>query len=56
MEDSSDSDDSNLDELLDGDMEQMVVLLAAKELEDRKNKRQQVGNIYEDHQESGQQS
>jgi hypothetical protein len=49
MEDSSDSDESNLDELLDDDMEQMVMLLAAKDLKDRKNMRKQVGNICEDH-------
>jgi hypothetical protein len=49
MEDSLDSDESNLDELLDDDMEQMVMLLAAKDLKDRKNKRKQVGNICEDH-------
>ena len=34
MEDSSDSSNSDLDELLDGDIEEMVVLLAAKELAD----------------------
>ena len=38
MEDSSDSGESDLDELLDNEMEQMVVLLAVKELTDGKKK------------------
>jgi hypothetical protein len=38
MEDSLDSDDSDLDELLDDDMEQMVVLLATEELAERKKR------------------
>ncbi|KAK1686989.1 hypothetical protein QYE76_047837 [Lolium multiflorum] len=40
MEEWPDSDDSGLEELLDNDMGQLVVLLAAKELADRKKKRQ----------------
>ena len=38
MEDSSDSSDSDMDELLDDDMEDTVVLVAAKELADRQKK------------------
>jgi hypothetical protein len=40
MEEWPESDDSGLEELLDNDMGQLVVLLAAKELADRKKKRQ----------------
>ena len=45
MEDSSDSSDSDLDELLDDDMEQMVVLVAAKELTDRQKKRRRGSKV-----------
>jgi hypothetical protein len=38
MEDSSDSSDFDLDELLDGDMEEMVVLITAKEFMDMRRK------------------
>jgi hypothetical protein len=38
MEDSSDSSDSDMDELLDDDMEDTVVLVAVKELADRQKK------------------
>ena len=38
MEDTSSSDDLDLDELLDDDIEQTVLILAAKELEDVKKK------------------
>jgi hypothetical protein len=45
MEDLSDSSDSDLDELLDGDMEEMVVLIAAKELMDRRRKRRHGSTV-----------
>lgn len=45
MEESSDSSDSDLDELLDDDMEHMVVLLAAKELADGLKKRRRGSKV-----------
>ncbi|XP_071681754.1 uncharacterized protein [Lolium perenne] len=45
MEDSSDSSNSDLDEPLDGDMEEIVVLIAAKELTDRRRKRRHGSTV-----------
>jgi hypothetical protein len=49
MEDLSSSNDPDLNELLDDDIEQMVMLLATNELEDRRNKRRlgsKVGRLF----------
>ena len=45
LEDSSDSSDSDFDELLDDDMEEMVVLVAAKELADGQKKRRRGSKV-----------
>jgi hypothetical protein len=45
LEESSCSDDSNKEDLLDDDIELMVVLLAVKELEDRKTKKQRGSKV-----------